>query len=166
MTTRQTLLKMHSRTTDALFAPLMSTVTYQSESVVTTMRTLPDILVAESGVEMVGDLRPHEKIGSAGGKGIPTVRGRFGISGGRRGCRLFWKEDLIVWRNLPLRDGTWAPSATCSSAGLAVIERSRGDGVSPARSGLGTASPGVLDGGVDSSAAGELVLEGEDVQGC
>ena len=165
MKTRETLLKMHSRTTDALFAPLMSTVTYQSESVVTTMRTLPDMPVAESGAEVVGDLRRHEKVGSAGGKGIPTLRGRFGISGGGR-CRWFWNEDLIVWRNLPLRDVTWAPSATYSSAGLAAIERSRGGGVSPARSGLGTASPGVLDGGVDSSAAGELVLEGEEVEGC
>lgn len=54
----QTLLKIHSRMTAALFALLISTVTYQSESVVTTIRTLSDtaeVALDESGTDTVGD---------------------------------------------------------------------------------------------------------------
>jgi hypothetical protein len=55
----RTLLKIHSRINAAFLAPLMSTVTYQSESVVTTMRSLPNTggLGLEFGSEVgtVGD---------------------------------------------------------------------------------------------------------------
>lgn len=39
------------------------------------------------------------------------------------------------------------------------------EGPSPEKSGCGGGSPGVLGGGVDSSAAGELAVEGEDKEG-
>jgi hypothetical protein len=62
----QTLLKIHSRMTAAVFALLMSTVTYQSESVVTTIRTLSDTAemeLEESGVDTVGDCKTKKNEG-------------------------------------------------------------------------------------------------------
>lgn len=52
--------------TAAVFALLMSTVTYQSESVVTTIRTLSDtaeVELDESGVDAVGDCKRKKMSG-------------------------------------------------------------------------------------------------------
>jgi hypothetical protein len=93
------------------------------------------------------------------GRNQPTVRGRstMGLEG-RKG-------DLRVCKILPLREVVIGGPSLMARSLLLVMLGSWIEGPSLENSTGATGSPGVLGGGVDSSAAGELALEGDDKEG-